>query len=175
MKYEQIKTDTLIPYVNNSRKHSESQVAQIAASIREFGFLNPILVDKNNGVIAGHGRLLGAQKLGLAVVPCVRVEHLTESQKKAYIIADNRLAELAEWDNELLNIELGDLKLEGFDLELTGFSDLEMPAFEPDLPSENEDGKDLPTDFVLRVTFENDDERQLLFCELRDRGLKVKV
>jgi ParB-like chromosome segregation protein Spo0J len=121
MKYEQVKTEKLIPYVNNARKHSEAQVAQIAASIKEFGFISPIIIDKTYGVICGHGRLLGAQKLGLKEVPCLRVEHLTETQKKAYILADNRLSETATWDNELLALELEDLKLEGFDLELAGF------------------------------------------------------
>ena len=178
MKYEQVKTDKLIPYVNNARKHSESQVAQIAASIKEFGFVNPIIIDKDCGVIAGHGRLSAAQKLGLKEVPCLRVEHLTETQKKAYILADNRLAELADWDNELLKLEFEELKLEGFDLELTGFDsevlDKLSPEFEPELPDdeakEKEHGK-----LVLRVEFEDAEEMQQLFFELRDRGLAVKI
>ena len=178
MKYEQVKTDKLIPYVNNARKHSEAQVAQIAASIKEFGFVNPIIIDKDCGVIAGHGRLAAAQKLGLKDVPCLRVEHLTETQKKAYILADNRLAELAEWDNDLLDLELGDLKLEGFDLDLTGFDSefLEKvsPEFEPDLP-DDEDKEKEHGKLVLRVEFEDAEEMQQLFFELRDRGLAVKI
>lgn len=126
MKYEQIETIKLIPYVNNARKHSDAQIKQIAASISEFGFLNPIIIDKDNGVIAGHGRLAAAQKLGLEHVPCVRAEHLTPNQKKAYIIADNKLAELAEWDEELLAIELESLKEENVDISSTGFSDKEV-------------------------------------------------
>jgi hypothetical protein len=121
MQLEQVETKKLIPYTKNARAHSEGQIGQIAASIQAFGFLNPIILDKRNGVIAGHGRLAAAQKLKLEHVPCVRAEHLTEAQKRAYILADNRLAELATWDVDLLKLELEELKLENFDLELTGF------------------------------------------------------
>ncbi|MFC4669420.1 ParB/Srx family N-terminal domain-containing protein, partial [Seohaeicola nanhaiensis] len=99
----------LIPYANNARTHSEAQVAQIAGSIREFGFNNPVLVDGENGIIAGHGRVLAARKLGLAEVPVIELAHLSEAQKRAYILADNRLAEAAGWDRDLLALELGDL------------------------------------------------------------------
>ena len=116
-----VPVEKLIPYVNNARKHSEQQVSQIAASIKEFGFVNPILIDAENVLIAGHGRLAAAHKLGLKEVPCLRVEHLTEAQKRAYILADNRLAELAEWDKELINLELTQLKDLDFNFELTGF------------------------------------------------------
>lgn len=121
----------LIPYVNNSRTHSDEQVAQIAASIREFGWTNPILVDGANGIIAGHGRLLAARKLGYTEVPTIELSQLTETQKKAYIIADNRLALNAGWDNEILALELGELGDAGFDLELTGFTDEEIKAMMP--------------------------------------------
>ena len=126
MQIEQIQLATLIPYINNSRTHSDEQVAQIAASIKEFGFNNPILVDKDSGIIAGHGRLQAARKLGLTEVPCVRLEHLTETQRKAYIIADNRLALNAGWDNELLTIELNELLADGFALEILGFDSDEL-------------------------------------------------
>ncbi|MFC4669432.1 ParB/Srx family N-terminal domain-containing protein, partial [Seohaeicola nanhaiensis] len=99
----------LIPYANNARTHSETQVAQIPGSIREFGFNNPVLVDGENGIIAGHGRVLAARKLGLAEVPVIELRHLSEAQKRAYILADNRLAEAAGWDRDLLALELGDL------------------------------------------------------------------
>lgn len=122
LKVEYRNTADLIPYVNNARTHNDQQVSQIAASIKEFGFNNPILLDGENGVIAGHGRLLAAKKLGMQTVPCIELKHLSETQKKAYILADNRLAELAEWDTEMLNMELGDLSTEGFDIDLTGFS-----------------------------------------------------
>ena len=114
--------DSLIPYANNARTHSEEQVAQIAASIREFGFTNPILVDGDRGVIAGHGRLLSARKLGMDSVPVIELAHLTPIQKRAYILADNRLAENAGWDKELLALELADLNLSEFDLDLLGFT-----------------------------------------------------
>ncbi|KAG0013731.1 hypothetical protein BGZ81_000867, partial [Podila clonocystis] len=113
--------ETLIPYARNARTHSDAQVAQIAASIREFGWTNPVLVDGESGIIAGHGRVLAAYKLSLKEVPCIEIKDLTESQKRAYIIADNKLAENAGWDNELLTLELGELKTDGFDLDLIGF------------------------------------------------------
>jgi len=126
MQIQQIPLEQLIPYVNNSRTHSDEQVSQIAASIKEFGFNNPVLVDKDNGIIAGHGRVQAARRLGLTEVPCVRLEHLTETQRKAYIIADNRLALNAGWDNELLTIELNDLLADNFALELLGFDPAEL-------------------------------------------------
>ena len=120
------KTADLIPYVNNARTHSDDQVTQIAASIREFGFNNPILLDGANGVIAGHGRLLAAKKLGLEQVPCVELSHLSGAQKKAYILADNKLALNSSWDDDLLKLELDNLQTEGIDLDLTGFSEQEL-------------------------------------------------
>lgn len=119
-------TGSLIPFVNNARTHSDEQIAQIAASIREFGFNNPILVDGERGIIAGHGRLQGARKLGMDTVPVIELAHLTPTQKRAYILADNRLAENAGWDKELLALELADLKLSEFDLDLLGFTDDEL-------------------------------------------------
>jgi ParB-like chromosome segregation protein Spo0J len=121
VKITQKKVTELIPYVNNSRTHSDEQVAQIAASIKEFGWTNPILIDGDNGIIAGHGRLLAARKLGQTEVPTIELKDLTETQKKAYIIADNRLALNAGWDNELLTIELNELLADGFDLDILGF------------------------------------------------------
>jgi ParB-like chromosome segregation protein Spo0J len=121
MKIEQIKTADLIPYARNSRTHSDAQVAQIAGSIREFGFTNPVLIDAENGIIAGHGRVLAAGKLGMESVPCIRLTHLTEPQRRAYIIADNKLALNAGWDEEMLGVELADLREMDFDLDLTGF------------------------------------------------------
>jgi hypothetical protein len=120
-KIEILKTESLIPYARNSRTHSEAQVAQIAGSIREFGFTNPVLIDAENGIIAGHGRIMAAQKLGLAEVPCIRLDHLTETQRKAYIIADNKLALNSGWDEAMLGLELSDLREMDFDLNLTGF------------------------------------------------------
>ena len=128
MKVEKIAIEKLIPYARNSRTHSDAQVAQIAASIKEFGFNNPVLIDKNESIIAGHGRVLAARKLNLAEVPCIRLEHLTETQKQAYIIADNKLALNAGWDEELLKLEFSELADAGFDLSLIGFSDEELDS-----------------------------------------------
>ena len=110
-KLEYIDIAKIIPYAKNSRTHDERQVSQVAASIKEFGFTNPILIDADNGIIAGHGRLMAAQRLGIDKAPCIRLSHLTESQKKAYVIADNKLALNAGWDEELLRLELGEIKL----------------------------------------------------------------
>ena len=126
MQLETIAIDRLIPYARNSRTHSDEQVAQVAASIREFGFTNPVLIDANGGIIAGHGRVMAARKLGLADVPCIRLAHLTDAQKRAYIIADNKLALNAGWDEEILALELLDLRGEDFALPLSGFTSEEL-------------------------------------------------
>jgi len=126
MKITQKKVTELIPYVNNSRTHSDEQVAQIAASIKEFGWTNPILVDGSNGIIAGHGRLLAARKLGFKEVPTIELADLTDTQRKAYIIADNKLALNSGWDNEMLKLELGEIEKLGFNLELMGFDPSEF-------------------------------------------------
>ncbi len=121
--------DRLVPYDRNPRTHSEEQIAQIAASIAEFGFLNPVLVDTNNGIIAGHGRLPAARKLALPVVPVVVLDHLTEAQRRAYVIADNKLALNAGWDDDLLRGELEALESDGFDVNLTGFRMKSLPIW----------------------------------------------
>ena len=126
------KTEDLIPYARNSRTHDESQVAQIAASIKEFGWTNPILLDGENGIIAGHGRVMAAQKLGETKVPTIELAHMTDIQKQAYIIADNKLALNAGWDEQILALEFDDLKDAGYDLGLTGFSLDEINALTPE-------------------------------------------
>jgi ParB-like chromosome segregation protein Spo0J len=118
---EFVAVETLIPYARNSRTHSDAQIAQIAASIKEFGFTNPILIDSEETVIAGHGRLLAARKLGLDEVPCLRLDHLSKAQARALVIADNKIALNAGWDDELLRVELLDLDSEGFRMEVLGF------------------------------------------------------
>ena len=128
MQYYLADVSELIPYVRNARTHSEAQVAQIAASIREFGFLSPILVAEDNTILAGHGRLAAALKLGLKKVPCVKENHLTETQKRAYIIADNKLSLNAGWDNELLAVELSELEGADFNLDLLGFDEAELSS-----------------------------------------------
>lgn len=141
------KVQELIPYVNNSRTHSEEQVNQICASINEFGFTNPLLIDEKNSIIAGHGRLLASKKLGMEEVPCIVLEGLTEAQKKAYIIADNKMALNAGWDDELLKIELENLKELEFDLELTGFNVDELD----DILGKNEEEVEIVEDEVPEV------------------------
>ena len=142
---EQVDIAKLIPYVNNARVHSEDQVLQIASSIKEFGFNNPVLIDKEDGIISGHGRVLAARKLDLKEVPCIRLQHLTETQKKAFIIADNKIALNADWDQELLTIELDALLADGFAMEILGFDSEEMKAitYQPnfDAGSEDDQGK----------------------------------
>ena len=128
MQIETLAIDRLIPYARNSRTHSDAQVAQIAASIREFGFTNPVLIDADGGIIAGHGRVMGARQLGLAEVPCIRLGHLTDAQRRAYVIADNRLALNAGWDDAMLALEMRDLMDEGYDVGLTGFDLKEIDA-----------------------------------------------
>ena len=145
MHIEQIETGNLIPYINNSRTHSDEQVMQVASSIKEFGFTNPILIDGDSGIIAGHGRLMAAKKLGLDEVPCIRLGHLSEAQRKAYVIADNQLALNSGWDLDSLKIELEELDNFDFDLELLGFDIDELNKiikgadFEP--ATEDEQGK----------------------------------
>jgi len=134
----------LIPYARNARTHTDAQVAQIAASIKEFGWTNPVLIDGERGIIAGHGRVLAARKLGIDEVPCIELAHLTEAQKRAYILADNQLAANAGWDMELLKIELGDLDEAGFDLSLIGFDEGFLAGLLEDLPEGLTDPDETP-------------------------------
>ena len=124
--FEIIETSKLVPYQNNARTHSPEQVMKLRSSMREFGFINPILIDREFNVIAGHGRLMAAKEEGLTSVPCVYVDHLTEAQKKAYILADNRMAMDAGWDEDLLRVELEALQGFDFDMTLTGFDEQEL-------------------------------------------------
>jgi len=154
---EQVSIEALIPYARNSRTHSDAQVAQIAASIREFGFTNPILIDAEGGIIAGHGRTMAARKLGLDELPCIRLTNLTDAQKKAYIIADNKLALNAGWDDEMLKVELTELKDLDFDLSLIGFDADELAnLLEPEQVDGLTDEDDVPEAPETPVTVEGD-------------------
>jgi ParB-like chromosome segregation protein Spo0J len=139
------KVEDLIPYVNNSRKHSDEQVAQISASIKEFGWTNPILIDGTNSIIAGHGRLMAARKLKMDEVPTIELDHLTNTQRKALVIADNKLALNADWDTTLLTIELDELLKDGFALDILGFNEQEIKTIMSDVNfdagSEEDQGK----------------------------------
>lgn len=168
-------TNELIPYANNARTHSDDQISKIAASIKEFGFTAPILIDSKNGVIAGHGRLLAAKKLKLDEIPTISLDHLTERQRKAYILADNRLALDASWDNEFLKIELEELKALDFDMSLTGFGELELEELSDievklDLESHAHEEK-----YLLTVECVSEKEQDKLNKELQGRGYKSKV
>lgn len=133
----------LIPYVNNARTHSPSQINKLRSSLREFGFINPVIIDRDYGVIAGHGRILAAKEEGITEVPCVFADHLTEAQKKAYIIADNRMAMDAGWDEELLRVEIEALQAESFDPLLTGFDEKELSKLFDDGLDAKEDNFDV--------------------------------
>lgn len=139
------KVEDLIPYINNSRKHSDEQVAQISASIKEFGWTNPILIDGTNSIIAGHGRLMAARKLKMDEVPTIELDHLSDTQRKALVIADNKLALNADWDTTLLTIELDELLKDGFALDILGFNEQEIKTIMSDVNfdagSEEDQGK----------------------------------
>ena len=133
----------LVPYVNNARTHSPEQITKLRSSLREFGFINPVIIDRDYGVIAGHGRILAAKEEGIKEVPCVFADHLTEAQKKAYIIADNRMAMDAGWDEELLRVEIESLQGMDFDPLLTGFDEKELAALFDDGMEAKEDDFDV--------------------------------
>jgi len=163
------------PYDNNAREHSPEQVAQIAASITEFGFLNPILVDSNDGIVAGHGRLSAARELALDVVPVVVLDHLTEAQKKAYILVDNKLAENASWNEELLQEEIVALNLQDFDISILGWDEDEIrEIMEYDSAFAEGDGdgesRGLGGEPVIQynIIFDNEQQQQIWFDFLKD-------
>lgn len=154
-RFEKVNIDRLVPYARNARTHSKQQIGQLRASLREFGFVNPVIIDKEYNIIAGHGRVLAAREEGFSEIPCVFAEHLTDAQKRAYILADNRLALNAGWDEEMLSVELSDLKGADFDLSLLGFDDAELNKLMGGAEDVQEDDFDLSSAleeaaFVLR-------------------------
>lgn len=167
----------LIPYISNSRTHSDAQVAQIAASIKEFGWTNPILIDGDNTIIAGHGRLLAARKLGMESVPAIVLDHLSKAQQRALVIADNQLALNAGWDIQLLKAEIEDLNLEGFDLELLGFDDKFLNAmFDEKIPeAEVADEQSVDAVFEVAVTCKNEEEQERVFEMLTTEGFPCRI
>lgn len=171
--------DKLVPFARNSRTHSPAQVAQIAASIREWGFTNPILIDERDTILAGHGRLAAATKLGMAEVPVIVARNWTESQKRAYVIADNKLAMNSGWNSELLAVELKDLAMAGFDLIKTGFEGDELAGLLGDMHAAETPEEIAPAiddvKFLLLVEVANESEQAKLFDELKTRGLDCKV
>ena len=175
-KTKTLKIDELIPYANNSRTHSEEQVSQIAASIREFGFTNYVLIDENNGIIAGHGRVLAAKKLKLEEVPCIELTGLTEAQRKAYVIADNKLALNSGWDDEILKLEMEALGELDFDLSLIGFDEIELASIfdDPDFdaPLKEESYSEV---FNIIVECADEAEQEKIFNRLDSEGYKCRV
>jgi hypothetical protein len=174
------KTADLKPYLKNSRTHSKAQVAQIAAAIREFGWTNPILTDDDGGIIAGHGRLLAAIELDMPEVPTVPLIGLTEPQRRAYVIADNKLAENAGWDDELRNAELSDLSNLGFDLTVLGFSLTELsdlfPTGEAADPGEGDDaGIEYQEQFAIIVMCDDEADQTQKYDDLVAEGFRCKV
>jgi len=174
---EQVSIEALIPYARNSRTHSDAQVAQIAASIREFGFTNPILIDAEGSIIAGHGRTMAARKLGLDEVPCIRLRNLTDAQKKAYVIADNNLALNAGWDIDMLKVEIDGLNELNFDIGVLGLGDDLMQLLdrkEIDLgltPEEKLDNYLNGDTKILRLAYSEDDLQSIV--EMLDKGLEA--
>lgn len=142
-RFEKVNIDKLVPYARNARTHSKEQILQLRASLREFGFVNPVIVDKELNIIAGHGRILAAKEEGITEVPCVFAEHLTEAQKRAYIIADNRLAMNAGWDMEMLSVEISELQGVDFDLSVLGFDEAELSKLMGDIEDVKDDDFDV--------------------------------
>ena len=175
--------DDLIPYVNNSRTHSDEQVTQVAASIKEFGFTNPILIDENNGIIAGHGRLTAAKKLKLEQVPTITLEGLTDAQRKAYVIADNKLALNAEWDFDLLKVEIESLQEDDFKLDLLGFDIDELSEIlgfddiaEEDEEEPEQDYEDkYKEQYGVIIMCKSAEEQEKIFNKMQQNGYEVKV
>ena len=173
----------LIPYVNNSRTHSDEQVTQVAASIKEFGFTNPILIDENNGIIAGHGRLMAAKKLKLEQVPTITLEGLTDAQRKAYVIADNKLALNAEWDFDLLKVEIESLQEDDFKLDLLGFDIDELSEIlgfddiaEEDEEEPEQDYEDkYKEQYGVIIICKSAEEQEKIFNKMQQNGYEVKV
>jgi ParB-like chromosome segregation protein Spo0J len=177
LQIEQVALSALIPYARNSRTHSDEQVAQIAASIREFGFTNPVLIDADSGIIAGHGRVMAARKLGMDAVPCLRLGHLSDTQKRAYIIADNKMALNSGWDDELLKLELHALAEADYQLDMTGFDAEELTKImfgeliEPEEPEE----QSVSSSFEVSVSCDGEAEQERVYQMLTKQGLKCRV
>jgi DNA modification methylase len=151
-RFEKVNIDKLVPYARNARTHSKEQILQLRASLREFGFVNPVIVDKDLNIIAGHGRILAAKEEGVKEVPCVFAEHLSEAQKRAYIIADNRLALNAGWDAEMLSVEISDLQGVDFDISLLGFDDAELNKLLGDIDDVQDDDFDVDAELQKPAT-----------------------
>ncbi|TCG08399.1 DNA methylase [Paraburkholderia steynii] len=167
--------EQLVPYARNARTHSDEQIAQLAASLREFGWTNPVLLDGDSGIIAGHGRVLAARKLGMHQIPTIDLAHLSEAQRRAYVLADNKLAERAGWDAELLELEVADLSGMGFELGVLGFTTNELASLlgtaeEPALSAAVNEER-----FLVLVDCGSEHEQAKLFGEMTERKYVCKL
>ena len=169
MKTAEIEIEKLIPYAKNARNHSDLQVAQIAASIKEFGFNDPIEVDEDNMILAGHGRVLAARKLGMLKVPFVKIDGLSKAQKQAYILTNNKLALNSDWDNELLKIELHDLSDMKFDMAMMGFDGEELSQIMYPEPIKSTDPSDKPLNFSIQynIVFDDEEQQEVFYAFIR--------
>lgn len=176
-KIEQRSVAKLIPYAANSRTHSDAQVAQIAASIKEFGWTNPILVSGDNSIIAGHGRLMAARKLDMEEVPVIVLDHLSKAQQRALVIADNQLAMNAGWDMNMLKAEIDDLIIEDFNISLLGFDDKFLDTLNADVFEETRTAEEQSVEavFEIAVSCKNEDEQEKVYQILTEQGLKCRV
>ena len=177
LKIDYLSASDLVPYENNSRTHSKEQVEQIKRSMTEFGFTNPILIDENNGIIAGHGRLQAAQELGIKLVPTILLEGLTEAQRKAYVIADNKLALNAGWDLDVLKLEIELLGSMDFDLDILGFDEQELSGLFDPLQEDNPELKEESYSqvFNIIVNCENEAHQERVYNELIEKGYECQV
>lgn len=172
---EHLATADLIPYARNAKKHDAAQVSKLAGSIREFGFNNPVLIDTDNGIIAGHGRVLAARQLGLEKIPCIRLGHLTDTQRRAYILADNRLAEIGGgWDEEMLKLELADLAALEVDVAEIGFGAEDLAEVEPEEEEKNTDSN-FAEQYAVTVLCKDEAHQRKIYDKLTADGLECKV
>lgn len=170
------RVEDLIPYARNSRTHSADQVAKLAASIKEFGWTVPILVDGEGTIVAGHGRVLAARKLKIDVVPTIDIGHLSDAQRRAYVIADNRLALDAGWDDEMLRVELGDLTGAGFDLALTGFSEEELAKLYDSVKQpEPQPDQEVAEAYIVQVKCASEEEQEQVYNFITEGGYECQV
>lgn len=177
LKIEQRAVADLIPYAANSRTHSDAQVAQIAASIREFGWTNPILIDGEGTIIAGHGRLLAARKLGMEQVPAIVLDHLTKAQQRALVIADNQLALNAGWDMEMLKAEIDALNFDGFELDLLGFNDTDLAKILGQEAEKIIEEKEFPDEMEnqMLLTFPDEQTMEEWYQKAEEAGIVCKI
>lgn len=173
--YERRPVASLIAHTRNARRHTDAQVAQVAESIRAFGFNAPVLIDESSTIIAGHCRVMAAKSLGMESVPCVIVDDLDDAQKRAYVLADNKLTDNSDWDAELLRLEIEDLQLLGVDMGLVGFAPDELQRLFGEQPEPGPSRIVNGDEFLVIVSCANESEQQRLYAEMQERGLQTRI